>query len=78
MSNKVYDVLKVISMIAVDLAAFVMLLAEKVGIQNGATIAAIITGAGTLLGTILIKSSADYRKSHDPHGNPIDDGNSVE
>ena len=77
MSNKVYDVLKVISMIAVDVAAFVSLVADKLGIPNGATIATIITAAGALLGTILIKSSKDYRDKHDPHGDPID-GNPVE
>lgn len=72
MSNKVYDVLKVISMIAVDLAAFVLLVADKCGIESGGTIAAIITAAGTLLGTILIKSSKDYRDKHDPHGEPVE------
>lgn len=77
MSNKVYDVLKVISMIAVDVAAFVSLVADKLGLSNGATVAAIITAAGALLGTILIKSSKAYRESHNPDGTPID-GNPVE
>lgn len=60
-------------MIAVDVAAFVALVADKLGIPNGATIATIITAAGALLGTILIKSSAEYRKSHDPLDNPVDE-----
>lgn len=72
MTNKVYDVLKVISMIAVDVSAFVLLVADKLGIENGSTIAAIITAAGALLGTVLIKSSKDYMDSHDPHNEPID------
>ena len=72
MSNKVYDILKVIALIATDLAAFVLLVADKCGIANGATIAAIITAFGTLLGTILIKSSKDYRDKHDPLDNPVE------
>ena len=73
MSNKTYDILKVISMIAVDVAAFIVLFAEELGFGWGPTVAKIITAAGFLLGTILIKSSKDYRDKHDPHGEPIED-----
>lgn len=62
MPNKVYDTLKFISLIAGYVATFILTLTDIWGFTHGAAIAATVSGAGVLLGLILTKSSADYRK----------------
>ena len=62
LSNKAYDVLKLISLIATPLVTFVMAMTEVWGFPYGAEIAATISALGVLAGAILTKSSADYAK----------------
>lgn len=62
LSNKAYDVLKLISLIATPLVAFVMAMTDVWGFPYGAEIAATISALGVLAGAILTKSSADYAK----------------
>ena len=62
MSNKVYDILKLISMIAGYVATFILTLTDIWGFSAGAKIAATVSALGILLGSILAKSSADYKK----------------
>jgi len=61
MSNKVYDVLKLISLIATPLVTLIMALTEIWGFKYGAEIAASVSAVGALVGTILTKSSYDYK-----------------
>lgn len=65
MSNKTYDTLKFISMIAGYIATFVLTLTDIWGFTHGAAIAATVSAVGILLGAILTKSSADYAKGAD-------------
>lgn len=62
MSNKLYDILKFISLIAGYVATFILTLTDIWGFTHGAAIAASVSALGILLGAILTKSSADYRK----------------
>lgn len=62
LSNKAYDVLKLISLIATPLVTFVMAMTEVWGFPYGAEIAATISALGVLAGALLTKSSADYAK----------------
>lgn len=67
MSNRVYDTLKFISMIAGYIATFVLTLTDIWGFTHGAAIAATVSATGILLGMILTKSSADYAKKGEDH-----------
>lgn len=60
MSNKVYDILKFVSMIAGYIATFILTLTDIWGFTHGAAIAATVSALGILLGAILTKSSFDY------------------
>ena len=64
LSNKTYDILKKVSMMAVPLSAFVMLvagaIAERASLEPGELIAIIVTGVGTLLGKFLDISTKQY------------------
>lgn len=62
MSNRVYDVLKVIALICLPLAALVSALSDIWGFPYGVQIAATLTALDTFLGTILKISSDRYAK----------------
>lgn len=62
MSNKLYDTLKFVSMIAGYIATLILTLTDIWGFTHGAAIAATVSAVGVCLGLILTKSSADYRK----------------
>lgn len=62
MPNKVYDVLKFVSLIAGYVATFILTLTDIWGFTHGAAIAASVSALGILLGAVLTKSSADYKK----------------
>ena len=62
LSNKAYDILELVSLLATPLVAFVMAMTDVWGFAYGAEIAATISALGVLAGAILTKSSADYRK----------------
>ena len=70
MSNKVYDILKFVSMIAGYVATFILTLTDIWGFTHGAAVAATVSALGILLGAILTKSSYNYKeeqllKEHD-------------
>ena len=61
MSNKLYDILKLVSMIATPLATFILTLTDIWGFnQDGTAIAASVSALGILLGTILKVSTDKY------------------
>lgn len=61
MSNKLYDILKLVSMIATPLATFILTLTDIWGFnQYGTAIAASVSALGILLGTILKVSTDKY------------------
>lgn len=66
MSNKVYDILKLVSMIATPLATFILTLTDIWGFnQYGTAIAASVSALGILLGAILKISTDKYWQSID-------------
>lgn len=78
LSNRTYDILKKVSMMAVPLAAFVMLvagaIARQASLEPGELIAIILTGIGTLLGKFLDISSKEYFADKEA----VDDDNDAE
>lgn len=63
MSNKTYDVLKIIAQVILPLlATFVGTFSEIWGLPYGAEISATIMAVDALLGGILMKLSSDYKK----------------
>lgn len=61
MSNKLYDILKLVSMIATPLATFILTLTDIWGFnQYGTAIAASVSALGILLGAILKVSTDKY------------------
>jgi hypothetical protein len=63
MSNRVYDLLKFLALIALPaIAAFYVGLAQLWGWPNGELIGATIMLVDTLLGALLQVSSANYKK----------------
>lgn len=62
MSNKMYDVLKIISLICIPLASFVASLADIWGIPYGNQIVATITACGVLCGGIVVVAKKIYDK----------------
>ena len=66
MSNKTYDILKLVSMIATPLATFILTLTDIWGFnQYGTAIAASVSALGILLGAILKISTDKYWKDVD-------------
>lgn len=64
MSNKVYDVLKWIALIALDaLGLFYSTIATIWGLPFGDAVLATCTALSVLLGTLIGVSSAQYKKS---------------
>ena len=60
LSNKAYDILKIVSLLATPLVTFILAMSDVWGFRYGAEIAATISALGVLAGAILTKSSADY------------------
>jgi hypothetical protein len=66
MSNKLYDILKLVSMIATPLATFILTLTDIWGFnQYGTAIAASVSALGILLGAILKISTDKYWQNVD-------------
>lgn len=69
MNNKLYDTLKFISLICVDvLAAFVLNFGETWGIAHTNEIASTITEIGVLIGAIVATASSVYHKKNGGDG----------
>lgn len=66
MSNKAYDILKFISVIAVDAGIFIATITDVIGLHKyGVIIAAVISAAGVFCGAIIEKSSMLYKKEQE-------------
>lgn len=61
MSNKTYDILKLVSMIATPLATFILTITDIWGLNEyGTAVAASVSALGVLLGAILKVSTDKY------------------
>ena len=70
MSNKVYDVLKIVAIVILPLISAVYVALSKIwgfgfGTEVDQTIQIVIAAINTILGLALVKSSADYAKKED-------------
>lgn len=63
MSNRTYDILKIVALIVIPaIAFFIGTLGETWGWENVDKIVITINAVGTLLGSIITKISSDYYK----------------
>lgn len=63
LSNTAYDILKFISVIAVDAGIFIATITDVIGLHKyGVIIAAIISACGVFCGAIIEKSSKIYKE----------------
>ena len=65
LTNKQYDVFKIISTLIIPIVTFITALTEIWGFEYGAQIAATAAALGTLVGVILNVSSSLYYKYKD-------------
>lgn len=66
MSNKVYDILKMISMVATPLATFILTMTDVWGLNEyGTALAASVSALGVLLGAVLKVSTDKYWQAID-------------
>lgn len=61
LTNKMYDILKKISLMAVPVVAFISAMSEIWGFGYGTEIAATVSAVGTLLGACLTISTHNYQ-----------------
>ncbi len=65
MSNKTYDILKVIALIIMPaITACTGTILEALNVSCSGVVVTIMTAIGTCLGTIISKLSADYKKKN--------------
>ncbi len=69
MSNKVYDILKIVAIVILPLISAVYVALSKIwgfgfGTEIDQTIQIIIAAINTILGVALVKSSSDYKKAN--------------
>lgn len=69
LSNKAYDILKLISLLATPFVAFILAMSDVWGFAYGAEIAATVSAIGVLAGAILTKSSSDYHREKEGEEN---------
>ena len=62
LSNKAYDILKIIAIIAAPLCTFIAAICDIWGIPHGAEIAATVAAINALLGAILQHSTRLYNE----------------
>lgn len=65
MSNRTYDIIKMVSLIAVPLVAFISALCTIWNVPHGEQITATLTAIDTLLGAIVVILSKEYNKPLD-------------
>lgn len=65
MSNRTYDTIKLISLVAVPLVAFISALCTIWNVPHGEQITATLTAIDTLLGAIVVILSKEYNKPMD-------------
>lgn len=61
MSNKVYDVLKVVALIVTALLGFVVTVAANLGLPHAGEIAIVVTALDTLIGALVQIASKIYK-----------------
>ena len=64
MSNKLYDILKLVAVVILPVAELITALGTIWGLPYAAQIAATLTALHTCLGAILVKASAVYAKKN--------------
>lgn len=62
LSNKLYDVLKWTSLLAIPLVTLIMSVSEAVGFSYGSVIAAIVSAVGLFAGSVIKISTDNYNK----------------
>lgn len=67
MSNKVYDAIKNIALIATPVLAFLASLVTIWNVPHGAELTATITALDTLLGAIVVALKISYEKKGESH-----------
>lgn len=65
MSNRTYDIIKMVSLIAVPLVAFISALMTIWNVPHGEQITATLTAIDTLLGAVVVILSKEYNKPLD-------------
>lgn len=62
LSNKMYDILKWVSLLAIPLVTLIMSISEAVGFGYGSTVAAIVSAIGVFAGAVIKISTDNYNK----------------
>ena len=62
MSNRTYDIIKMVSLIAVPLVAFISALMTIWNVPHGEQITATLTAIDTLLGAVVVILAKEYNK----------------
>jgi len=62
LSNKLYDILKWASLLAIPLVTLIMSVSEAVGFSYGSVIAAIVSAVGLFAGSVIKISTDNYNK----------------
>lgn len=62
LSNKLYDILKWTSLLAIPLVTLIMSVSEAVGFSYGSVIAAIVSAVGLFAGSVIKISTDNYNK----------------
>lgn len=63
LSNKLYDILKWTSLLAIPLVTLIMSVSEAVGFSYGSVIAAIVSAVGLFAGSVIKISTDNYNKN---------------
>lgn len=69
LSNKAYDIIKWVSLLAVPVVTFISALTEIWGFPYGSAIAATVSAVGVLAGAIIKISTDNYNKGDNDDGN---------
>lgn len=72
MNNKTYDTIKLISLVAVPLVAFISALMTIWNVPHGEQITATLTAIDTLLGAIVVIVAKEYNKPLDMDVSDLD------
>ena len=65
MSNRTYDIIKLVSLVAVPLVAFISALMTIWNVPHGEQITATLTAVDTLLGALVVILAKEYNKPMD-------------
>lgn len=69
LSNRAYDIIKWVSLLAVPVVTFISALTEIWGFAYGSAIAATVSAVGVLAGAVIKISTDNYNKGEDEDGN---------